>query len=71
MAWRKVRQVKAQHIVVNKGPMYECGGVYLYSVVVGEQRTYVVRTLEGTKKDPNWDRPSTSRRQKQLRKPSS
>ena len=38
MANAIVRQVKAQRIVVNKGPMYECGGVYLYSVVVGEQR---------------------------------
>ena len=26
--------------------------MYLHSTVVGEQRTYVVRTLEGTKKDP-------------------
>ena len=52
MANAIVRQVKAQRIVVNKGPVYACGDVYLHSAVVGEQRTYVVRTIQGTKKDP-------------------
>ena len=52
MANAIVRQVKAQRIVTTKGPGYACGDVYLHSTVVGEQRTYVVRTLEGTKKDP-------------------
>ena len=52
MANAIVRQVKAQRIVVNKVPVYACGDVYLHSAVVGEQRTYVVRTLQGTKKDP-------------------
>ena len=52
MANAIVRQVKAQRIVVNKGPIYACGDVYLHSAVVGEQRTYVVQTIEGTKKDP-------------------
>ena len=52
MANAIVRQVKAQRIVVDKGPVYACGDVYLHSSVVGEQPTYVVRTLEDTKKDP-------------------
>ena len=53
MANAIVRQVKAQRIVTTKGPGYACGDVYLHSTVVGEQRTYVVRTFVGTKKDPN------------------
>ena len=52
MANAIVRQVKAQRIVTTKGPVYACADVYLNSVVVGEQRTYVVRTIVGTKKDP-------------------
>ena len=52
MANAIVRQVKAQRIDTTKGPVYTCGDVYLHSAVVGEQRTYVVQTIEGTKKDP-------------------
>ena len=52
MANAIVRQVKAQRIVVKSGPGYACGDVCLLSAVVGEQRTYVVQTIEGTKKDP-------------------
>ena len=52
MANAIVRQVKAQRIVTTKGPGYACGDVYLHSAVVGEQPTYVVWTLECTKKDP-------------------
>ena len=55
MANAIVRQVKAQRIVVNKGPVYACAGVYLNSMVVGEQRTYAMQVnLAGTGKEPCW-----------------
>ena len=71
MANAIVRQVKAQRIVTTKGPGYACGDVYLHSTVVGEQRTYVVRTIVGTEKDPKLGQAVHFSSPKQLRKPSS
>lgn len=65
MANAIVRQVKAQRVVVNKGPMYSCvtrdsidhdaEHVNVWSAVVGEQRTYAMQVnLAGTGKEPCW-----------------
>ena len=42
MANAIVRQVKAQRIVVNKGPVYACGWWCLSTAVVGEKRGYIL-----------------------------
>ena len=60
MANAIVRQVKAQRVVVNKGPVYSCvtddaEHVNVWSAVVGEQRTYAMQVnLAGTGKEPCW-----------------
>jgi hypothetical protein len=63
MANAIVRQVKAQRIVVNKGPKYQCfipcgeqlQKVLLWPAVVSEQRTYAMQVgFERPETQPRW-----------------